>query len=180
MSDRHLDEETLWNALEDEPSRDAQVHLDACAECRQHLEEAREALGWAHDAAVPEPSPLFWESFRRKVSRRIEQRERWATVGRVAGLTALAASLILAVRVGGPAPVSAPAEARLPAWSALPAVEEDASLDVLRAAFAGEQAELALGAADLAAAVIELDEERGALLAAAVEREFRTTGEEDL
>lgn len=174
----HLGEETLWNALENERSSETQAHLDACAECRWQLEEAREALGWAHDAAVPEPSPLFWESFRRKVSRRIEQRERWATVGRVAGLTALAASLILAVRVAGPAPGPAPTEARLPAWSALPALEEDASFDVLRAAF--DAADLRLGVADLTAAVIELDEERGALLAEAVEREFRTTGEEEL
>lgn len=180
MSDRHLDEETLWNALESEPAPEARAHLDVCAECRQHLEQAREALDWARDAAVPEPSPLFWDSFRRKVSRRIEQRERWATVGRVAGLAALAASLILAVRVSGPAPAPAPAEARLPAWTALPAVEEDASLDVLRAAFDGEPVELPLGAADLTAAVIELDEERGALLTAAVEREFRTAAEEDL
>lgn len=179
MSDRHLDEETLWNTLEHEPSREAQAHLEACAECRRQLDEALEALAWAHDAAVPEPSPLFWESFRRKVSRRIEQRERWATVGRVAGLTALAASLILAVRVGGPAPAPALAEARLPAWSALPAVEEDAGFELLRG-FDGWNSDVPLAAADLTATLIELDEERGALLAEAVEREFRTTGEEDL
>jgi predicted anti-sigma-YlaC factor YlaD len=174
----HLREEALWEALESEPEAGAAAHLAACADCRRRLDEAKEALDWARDASVPEPSPLFWEGFRRNVSRRIEQRERWAMAGRVAAVTALAASLLVAVRVGGPAP--APAETALPAWSALPAVEEDTGLELLRE-LDGLSADLPLVAtSDVAAAVIELDEERGALLADAVKREFANPGEEDL
>jgi hypothetical protein len=174
----HLREDVLWEALEAEPDGAVAAHLAGCADCRRRLEEATEALAWAQDASVPEPSPLFWQGFRRNVSRRIEQRERWAMVGRVAAVTALAATLLVAVRVNAPAPL--PAETALPAWSALPAVEDDTGLDLLRE-LEGWNSELPLVAAsDVASAVIELDDERRALLVDAVKREFAQAEEEDL
>ncbi len=174
----HLREDALWEAMEAEPEGATAAHLAGCADCRRRLEEAKEALAWARDASVPEPSPLFWQGFRRNVSRRIEQRERWVMVGRIAAVTALAATLLVAVRVNGPGPL--PAEPALPAWSALPAVEDDTGLDLLRE-LEGWSSDLPLVAAsDVTSAVIELDDEQGALLADAVEREFAHPGEEDL
>src|SRR5437899_561452 len=37
------------------------AHLSTCAECRRQVAELRQMLSGAADAAVPEPSPLFWD-----------------------------------------------------------------------------------------------------------------------
>ena len=95
---------------------------------------ARRATGLAlaRAADVPEPSPLYWESFRRQVGRRIVEEAPRRAVARVAApafATAAAASssALLFVR-GGPRGSARAGAAPLPAWSALPPAEEDAGL----------------------------------------------------
>ena len=85
----------------------------------------------ARDAEVPEPSPFYWEAFRRSVERRIEsdstgRSRRWAWLP----LVATAAAVLLAVPALRPALAPAPA-AVLPAWSALPPADQDTGLAVL-------------------------------------------------
>jgi len=127
----HLSEEKLFEAVENGVAGEARAHLEACATCRALVDEAREGLGLAREAGVPEPSPLYWEAFRRQVSRRIvaEEGPRWRSW--LLPLAAAAAVIVFAVpflrgRVsesgGGPL---------LPAWSALPPVDEDEGLAVL-------------------------------------------------
>jgi len=126
---RHVTDETLLDVLEGTADPESRRHADACADCAERVKEARGGRALAREAEVPEPSPLYWEAFRRNVGRRIESDStgrgwRWAWLPVVAA----AAAVLLAV----PAlrPPSAPAPL-LPAWSALPPADQDAGLSVL-------------------------------------------------
>lgn len=138
----HLTEERLLDAVEYGAGAEGRAHIEACAECRARLDEARAGLTLAREADVPEPSPLYWEAFRRQVGRRIvEERPRWHRW--LVPLAAATAVLTLAVPIlDGPVPES-PAVPVLPAWSALPPADEDEGLAVLKG--------LGVAEADLAA-----------------------------
>ena len=47
-------------------------HVRGCATCRSRVEDYRTVLEATRDVEVPEPSPLFWEHFSRRVKDRIE------------------------------------------------------------------------------------------------------------
>ncbi len=141
---RHLSEDELLDAVEATVGADARAHLEACAECRARRDEAREALLLAREAEVPEPSPLYWEAFRRQVGRRIAE-ERPAGRSWLLPLAAAAAALLFVVplvreSVSRRSHVGAPV---LPAWSALSGTEEDEDLALV--------AESGIAEADLAA-----------------------------
>src|SRR6185503_6868631 len=69
---RHVPEAGLIDLLEDGGSPSDRRHLDACASCAERLAVVRAGLGLARTTDVPEPSPLYWESFRRQVGQRIQ------------------------------------------------------------------------------------------------------------
>jgi len=141
----HLTSEDLMGTLDGTASAADRDHVASCAKCRTLIDEARAGLALAADSDVPEPSPLFWESFRRQVGRRIQTHQRLAWGFRLLPLFAAAAALVLvlpSLRVVPP-PTPAPDPA-LPAWSPLPPADEDSGLDVL-AALAGSTSDLALG-----------------------------------
>jgi hypothetical protein len=154
---RHLSEERLLDAVEEGVDSSDRAHLAACAECRARRDEARAVLVLAREVEVPEPSPLYWEAFRRQVGRRIAE-ERSPGHPWLLPLAAAAAGLLFVFSLlwdvpggtGRGAPV-------LPAWSALPAVEEDEGLALV--------AETGIGETDLAAVgeVKGLDEVLGDL-----------------
>jgi hypothetical protein len=84
---------------------------------------------------VPEPSPLYWEAFRRQVGRRIQGEGRRTWLRFLVPLAAAAGLVVALTR-----PPSAPsnslvpvAASVLPAWSALPAAEDDPGFEVLQA-----------------------------------------------
>jgi hypothetical protein len=113
----------------------ARAHVETCTECRSRVDEVRQGLQLAREAEVPEPSPLYWEAFRRQVGRRISDERpaarAWRLVPALAALAAVVAFAVVtshhaAVRDDEPAPT-------LPAWSALPPSDQDAGLDVLQA-----------------------------------------------
>jgi hypothetical protein len=133
----HLSYETLMDVVDGTADPAARGHVASCARCRDRVAEAAEAWAVAEGSGVPEPSPLYWESFRRQVGQRIEG-ERvqgwrrawlWPLAGAAAGL--LVAFGVLRSPHAVPAP--SPAARVLPAWSALPPAEEDEGFAVLQA-----------------------------------------------
>lgn len=145
----HLSEETLMDVVDGTASPGAREHAASCESCRARVAEAAEAWGLAADSVVPEPSPLYWEAFRRQVGRRIEGERRpgaWRPAW-LLPLAAAAAALLVAlpvVRSPRAVPSPSPLAVVLPAWSALPPTEEDDGLEVLRAV-ATADADLAAG-----------------------------------
>ena len=131
----HLSDDRLLDAVEGTVDAQERAHLETCAECRALRDEARAALLQAREADVPEPSPLYWEAFRRQVGRRIAEERR---VGRpwLIPLAAAAAGLLFVVplfRETVP-PGSDRRASVMPAWSALPAAEEDEGLAIVAGA----------------------------------------------
>lgn len=149
---RHLTEEVLLAAARGEGDAVSRAHLEGCGACRERVAQAREGLDLAEGASpVPEPSPLYWESFRLELGARIaaEREEAWPVrvwrrLGPALLPAAVAAALLIAlvpaVRRTAP-PVAGPI---LPVWEALPSSADDGALDVLRG--------LALQGSDLQAA----------------------------
>lgn len=171
---RHLADEELMDVLDGVGAAKARRHLEECPRCATRVEEARGGLALARQAEIPEPSPLFWERFRRGVDRRI-------TVGdplswkRVFFAPALATAAVLVGVVGFLSLRVSRHEmpSLLPAWSALPPADEDEGLAVLEA--------LAPAADDLGPAgactgatecLAELSDDESLALAEALRREM--------
>lgn len=111
----HLSDVEIVDFVEDGLAPARAVHLEACDACRRRAQEARDALARAMEADVPEPSPLFWDSF----SDRVREEIRGTTPGAAApwrqsvdgaGLRwALSGALVLALIAGAAWRVMAPA-----------------------------------------------------------------------
>ncbi len=135
---RHLSEAELVDWVEGLADRGAREHVSTCGACRDRADAYRGTLGLAAETDIPEPSPDYWETFRRQVDHRIARDAvrptslpRWL----VPSLAGLAAAVGVAVLLRAPLPASAPrpvADASLPAWSALPE-PEDVGLDLIQA-----------------------------------------------
>jgi len=135
----HLSRARLVEVAEGLGSPRAIRHVADCSACREQVEAAQGALGVAHQADVPEPSPLYWDAFRRQVGTRIASEPPaprrmahglWPTLAAMAAIGALA--LALAVRQPRPLVVPPPAP-MLPAWSALPSADDDVGLIAIEA-----------------------------------------------
>jgi hypothetical protein len=133
MSTTHLSDDALVEALEGAVSDAARRHVSGCAACRSRIDAALEGLAMARGADVPEPSPLYWEAFRRQVGRRIaadpRSPSRWPLAAGLAAAAALVAAIAIGVWKAPFAPARPPAV--LPAWSALPPAEEDVGFAIL-------------------------------------------------
>jgi hypothetical protein len=140
---RHLSEETLFDAAESIVDAKDRAHLEACADCRARRDEVREGLLLARDADVPEPSPLYWEAFRRQVGRRISDERSHGRSWLLPLAAAAAAAAFLVPLTSGVGSRGTNAGPVLPAWSALPPADEDDGLALL--------AESGVGESDLAA-----------------------------
>jgi len=130
---RHPSEESLLALAEGGGNGADLAHVAACAACAAQVEAARAGLALAGRADVPEPSSFYWGAMRRGIGQRIEEeraRARWWTW--LAPLAATAAAVVVVALANGrePAPAASPTPP-LSAWSALPPVDEDASLEVL-------------------------------------------------
>jgi hypothetical protein len=158
----HLSDAVLMDVVDGTAGVRAERHVDACASCRARVDEARNALGFAAAATVPEPIPSYWDVMRRRVARELveapvprSRRPLWAA--------AAAGAALLAVVVLGPgkapAPPPATPAASLPAWSPLPPADEDPALPILElvaptvaaatpAAFCADVSECVVGLSD--------------------------------
>jgi hypothetical protein len=129
----HLPEETLMDVVDGTAAPSAREHVAGCEACRARVDEAAQAWALAETSDMPEPSPLYWEAFRRQVDRRIEGEGKRQWLHFLVPLAA-AAGLLVALPLKSPAPVPQPSLAAvLPAWSALPAAEDDPGLEALQA-----------------------------------------------
>jgi hypothetical protein len=101
----HLSVDERLAAIEDDgPNR--HPHLAVCERCRRAVAEDRALLDIAGAADVPEPSPLFWDHFSRRVAAGVQERsgpgcERRRMSWRVlAPLAAAVTLLVLTVAIG--------------------------------------------------------------------------------
>jgi hypothetical protein len=175
----HLSEESTVDALCGEAPAEVRRHLDGCPECRERLAEAEAALAVAVDAEVPEPPPLYWESFRRQVGSRVAAEPRRRRLTWLAPLLAAAAAVLVATALhrrpepDAPLPSPSAAASALPAWSALPPADEDAGLAVLKAfQMTDGSLETALPSDGVAGALADLTDEESADLAEALRRDL--------
>jgi hypothetical protein len=172
----HLNEESTIDAAIGEASADVRRHLDACPECLERVAHAREGLDLAAAAEMPEPPPLYWESFRRQVGHRVAEEPRRRVVSWWAPVLAAAAAVLIATAVSrrqAPAVTEPTPAVALPAWSALPPAEEDSGLDVLKAyAITDDTLETALPSDSVAGTLADLSEDESADLAEALRREL--------
>jgi hypothetical protein len=176
----HLGDDVLIDLLDGAATDDARAHAASCVHCRARLEGATAGLDAARDAEVPEPSPLFWQSFRRQVDSRIRsQTPSWRRLA-VSPWLAAAAAVVAAVALlvpGGPERGPAPAASViLPAWSPLPPADEDPGLEVLAAVVPETASADALadcqGLGDCLADAADLSDEERAALAEDLRREM--------
>lgn len=166
----HLSEAKLVDLLDGVRDAAGDEHLSACESCRERLEEARAGLGLARDAEVPEPAPSYWETFPRQVGRRLEERPRpW---GRWVwpALATVAAGLVM-IALPHRAPVVTPTAQVLPAWTPLPPVAQDPSLEIVESVAAHLEPEAECGGLD--DCVAQLSDEEGGSLAVLVQSEAR-------
>ena len=79
----HLTSEQLVEAAEGILPAERARHLEQCGTCRTNVETLQAVLSDVGDTSiVPEPSPLFWEHFSRRVreataTERVPAPERW-------------------------------------------------------------------------------------------------------
>jgi hypothetical protein len=153
-------------------------HVDGCASCRATLAELREGWELAGLADVPEPPPLYWDSFRRGVGQRIAQeaapRPHW---GSPALRWALAATVVLSLsaslfavrsRLAPPPPTPV---VSLPAWSPLLPGDEDPGLSVLEGLDAADLAHASCG--DVSLCLADASDEEGDRIARGLEQELK-------
>lgn len=118
MKHLSLDERIALIEAAEAPSH---PHVAACAACRADVASARFALAEARGVEAPEPSPLFWEHFSRRISERLAAdpapAKTWRPGWRVAVPLAVGvAALVVAVAVDrgtAPRPDAAPPAAAI-------------------------------------------------------------------
>lgn len=164
----HVRDDELMEAAEGLASGDVRRHVAECTACGARVEEAAAGFDLAREAEVPEPSPLYWEAFRRQVRGRVAAERSWR---RAAWVPALAAATVTAVAIGWLAPVDRPAgpAATLPAWSA--ALPADDELFALAALEEGAGAAV-IGCTGLSDCLSGLSEEETIALAEALDEEL--------
>lgn len=157
----HLEDDVLLDVIEGAASVEAARHARECAQCAGRLADAREGLALAAGAEAPEPSPLFWHGFRRRVAAGIETELPRLRFGRflTPALLATAATVaVLSFIPRDPALVLVSPAPR--ALAPVVAEGDEAAVD----AAASED----LGCSDVAACVVSLTDEESRALADAL------------
>lgn len=68
----HLTSDELIDAMEGMLAEERRAHLSTCIECQRQLDDLASVLSDAKQASVPEPSPLFWNQFSKRVNGAID------------------------------------------------------------------------------------------------------------
>jgi hypothetical protein len=96
----HLDEVELVDSLDGSLRAERAAHLDACESCRDRLTSLRSMVTTTAADELPEPSPLFWEHFSRRVHdavAEIDQPSGWSHWLRPAFVGWVTAAAVVAV-----------------------------------------------------------------------------------
>jgi hypothetical protein len=134
----HLTPDELIDAAEADADRDKagtaltadrQAHLAGCPDCRRQLGDLQSALGAARQVGVPEPSPLFWPQFSRRVSDAIESTPengsaawlRWQVLLPLGAVAMLILALMMSVPKDARVPAFAPVAQEAPVAQVAPA-----------------------------------------------------------
>lgn len=174
---RHASDQDLMDVLGGAAEPRQRAHVEECAGCRARLAEARHGLLLAREAGIPEPSPLYWEAFRRQVGRRISDEPpalwRWRLAPALAVLGVLVAVGIVVPRHVPSSGAVEPLTALAP-WTALPPAEEDSGLAVLQAlATSADDLAPVTGCQEVADCIADLSDEQSRALAEVLRREMR-------
>lgn len=111
---RHLTPDELVDAAEGTPGPGAaarRAHLETCESCRREVAHLSRMMSEAGEVGVPDPSPLFWQHFSRRVREAIDAEPvpassrrrwlpgnlRWSAWVPIGALAALVAALVLSV-----------------------------------------------------------------------------------
>lgn len=161
----HLQDDLLLDVMEGTAPAEASRHARECGQCSARVAEARAGFALAAGADAPEPSPLFWDTFRRRVAADIDAgrpavRSRFATFVAPALLATAATVAFLSFVPRTPAPLSV-VPVPVAAVSA-PPVADDAALDAAIASIDD------LGCRDVDACVASLTDEESRALAEAL------------
>lgn len=166
----HVHDDELMDAAEGIASADVRRHVQACAACRERVEATASGLALAQAADVPEPSPLYWEAFRRQVGRKVGAERRWRPA-------ALAAAAVAVIAIGLLTPNRQPAQptSTLPAWSASPpSAEDDSGLAQLSALATDAEGMALAGCRGVADCLSGLSAEETMALADVLSQELET------
>ena len=158
----HLTVEELIDVAEGARTEASVPHLSVCDRCRAQLNDLRSAMASAQEADVPEPSPLFWTQFSRRVNDAIATEHpvsrRWIEWTRprvfLPVSAVLVAAIVIAVMLKPVARIAAPASSTPPTVSAavenpagdLADVESDSSLNLVADLTAGLELSAAMDA----------------------------------
>jgi hypothetical protein len=135
-------------------------HLDACPECRDHLDQMRQTMKMVADTDVPEPSPIFWDHLSSRVHEAIANdisiARPWLTGWFVPASVAAIIALAFALSIYAP---SRSANQQTPQPSASAAVTEsiESTRELLADTTANDNDPSLLIVSDLASA-IDLDD----------------------
>lgn len=168
----HLEDDVLLDMALGAASVEAARHVGECAECARRVADARDGLALAAGAAAPEPSPLFWDVFRRRVASAIEAEPRQRRMGGFFVPALLATAAMVAVVTFLPRQPDAPmvSPASLAASSTLPAVDDGGDAATASADDLSE-------CLDVAACVASLTDEESRALAEALRAELGRSGD---
>src|SRR5438552_5435196 len=72
----HLNEHELVDLADGSRTEASAPHLATCSDCRRQLADLRATLASVAAVDVPEPSPLFWDHFSRRVHEAVDAQGR--------------------------------------------------------------------------------------------------------
>lgn len=170
---RHLRDDALLDAAEDERAEGALAHLRECGECASKVEGIRRTLAGVRDAGAPEPSADYWDALRRQVARRVREesgprRHSWLWVP---GLALAAGALALAIAL--PHGVRSTPIRTVPAWSPAPADEDTVMTALQGLAPSGDDVAVAIGTTTVADELASLSDEERVEISRALRAEMK-------
>jgi hypothetical protein len=171
----HVAAEALIDLAEGGGEQEARAHVAICESCREQTDVLRRELATLGEVGVPEPPGMYWEAFRRQVGQRLQGEARGLGWRQWLAPVAAAAVVMIGLTLRTPQASDAPqltAVTTLPAWSALPAVDEDAGLVVLQALADDGQLSGGSSCDEVAACVESLSEDDAATFVSALRGEL--------
>jgi hypothetical protein len=193
----HLTPDQFVDAVEDRDrlDRQAAAHLGQCDACRQQLASLTEAWHETTAVTLPEPSPLFWDHFSRRVREATDRQalpatstfgrfwqDAWRPVVTLA-VTCTAVALVLVLRPAAPVDPARGLATGSTTVAQVDAAADDGVLSVVAAAAADLEAEelqqVARPSADATSAAIEdLTPEQRAEMVRLIKAHMKSSGAE--